>query len=479
MKAVLTSLCLLLATSAQAGIAAATLTSDQANYSTGQTVTITSTGLVGGQLDWIGIVPDGAPPLSYVAYDYVDDVDQMTTFAGLAAGTYVARGFLMNGATEVAVSAPFTIAAAVSTATVTVDFSTYSLGQSVVVHTTGMQAFDWVGIIPVGGAVSSYVAFDYPVTLGNDVTFTNLPLGSYVARGYANNGSVEMAASMPFTITEGIAITPTSTSFVAGDNITFTYNGAPDLPQNWASIAVPGAATNGYIDYLYVTTPTAGSGSFASPGPGTYELRLYSNNSGNLIATSALITVTAPVLTTSITYQAGTNVDFSFAGAPALPTNWVAIAVPGAPANQYLDYQYVATASGSGTFAPIPTGTYELRLFLDNSATLLASTTFTVGTVVAPTATITVDAATFTSGPIGFTFDRTPTTATDWVGIEPVGSPLTTYLDYVYLPTTAAGASSFATAPAPGTYVLRMYSNNSATLLVESAPFVVVSGSGT
>jgi hypothetical protein len=347
----------------------------------------------------------------------------------------------------------------------------------VVVHTTGMQGLDWVGIVPVGASTTGYVAYQY-ATLNADLSFSGLAPGTYVARGFFNNGGTVIAESAAFTVAD-IFVTASASSF-AGP-ISFTYGGGPDLPQNWIGLAVPGAPTPGYVAFQYVTSPTAGSGTFAAPAPGTYELRYYSNNSGNLLATSAPFTVTAGVVATptaTITHNAAGSsasaIAYNFTVSQPLPSNWAAVALPGAPANEYFEYQYVSTASGAGTFAGLPAGTYELRLFLDNTATLLASSTFTIGSSTGSgTASITVDADTFAMGePVGFVFDRSSFTSADWVGLEPAGSTPVAYIDWQYLPATYDGSSFFAP-PTCGQYVLRMYSNNSGNLLVESTVFTV------
>src|SRR4029450_5983147 len=74
---------------------------------------------------------------------------------------------------------------------------------------------------------------------------------------------------------------------------------------------------------------------------------------------------------------------------------------------------------------------------------------------------------------ITVTYSNLPGNAKDWIAIAPAGSDNTTYTDFVFTGGQINGTATF-TAPSAGTYVARAFSNNTFTLLAESASFTVL-----
>jgi hypothetical protein len=140
----------------------------------------------------------------------------------------------------------------------------------------------------------------------------------------------------------------------------------------------------------------------------------------------------------------------------------------------------MVNASAPCFAAPAP-GRYQVRLFSNNSLTkVAASNTITVPAPAAPAVTLTPDPAT-----VGSTLTAAvangPGNAADWVGLYREGSGDTAYIGWCYLngaksaPTTAmvnASAPCF-TAPAPGRYEVRLFSNNSLTKVAASNTITV------
>ncbi len=129
--------------------------------------------------------------------------------------------------------------------------------------------------------------------------------------------------------------------------------------MDWIGVYVPGAANSAYGNWVYddSCTQSAGSTALASGSctvtmpstPGTYELRLFANNSYTLLATSQQITVAAAAGPSWITYhhdaaRSGIDPDSS---SPVAPTQvWQTPAVDGPIYGQPLVYGshlYVAT----------------------------------------------------------------------------------------------------------------------------------------
>ncbi len=91
--------------------ATATVVTDASSYTTGQTVTVSWTGLPGNQRDWIAIAPNGSSDQTVTQYVYTAGAAAGSfSFQGtLGAGSYVARAFLNDTYAKQAESAAFTV----------------------------------------------------------------------------------------------------------------------------------------------------------------------------------------------------------------------------------------------------------------------------------------------------------------------------------------------------------------------------------
>ncbi len=88
----------------------------------------------------------------------------------------------------------------------------------------------------------------------------------------------------------------------------------------------------------------------------------------------------APTISMSkSTYAVNENIVVKFAGAAGSSTDWVGLFSPGAAHDNDLVYRYTGgKVSGTLTFAGRPAGSYEARLFFNDSYTLRAKVAFTV-----------------------------------------------------------------------------------------------------
>ena len=221
--------------------AATTISTDQASYVPGATITVTYSGLPGNVDDWIAIAPAGSANTTYLA-GYVFTNGQMSgtaTFTAPAAGTYVARSFPNNTFSLIAESASFTVGAAT---TISTDHASYVPGATITVTYSGLPGNldDWIAIAPAGSANTSYLA-GYVFTNGQTsgtATFTAPAAGTYVARSFPNNTYALIAESASFTV---CGDSGTTLCFVAA------LKGAEEVPGN--SSTATGAAV-----FLFDTT---------------------------------------------------------------------------------------------------------------------------------------------------------------------------------------------------------------------------------
>jgi len=136
------------------------------------------------------------------------------------------------------------------------------------------------------------------------------------------------------------------------------------------------------------TAKASGTCSVTMPATaGTYEFRLFGNNLFTLLATSNTVTVggggaagtpNAATLTVSPTsVKKGKTITVSWSGVQSpTSTDWISVYYPGAPNSQTLYWVYTsscsqkagsAKASGSCTIPMKREGTFEVRLFANNS----------------------------------------------------------------------------------------------------------------
>lgn len=177
-------------------------------------------------------------------------------------------------------------------------------------------------------------------------------------------------------------------------------------------------------------------------------------------------------------YASGETVVASYQGMPGNPKDWVAVAVQGSALTSFQRFAYTNSAiSGSLNFSGIPSGTYVLRSFQNNTYTLLAeSAPFTYSSA-GSTATITTDQSTYTSATnIGVSWTNLTGFYRDWVAIAVAGSADTQYVRWKYTNGVNTGSTTLTNGLPDGSYVARAFENNTFTKLAESAQFTVTGG---
>ena len=217
-------------------------------------------------------------------------------------------------------------------------------------------------------------------------------------------------------------LTPAAPTVPAGAPLIFTV--ANDLTPNardWLGLYQTSAPDDAYLAWQFMNgmkiAPSTGlSGAtlqFPAPTvPGTYEIRLFSNNTYSRLATSSTVTVPAPTITPgALTVPAGTSIGFVVAGGPANATDWLGLYRASAADDGYLTWQFMngmktapmARMSGATLQFPAPTvpGIYEIRLFNNNTYSRLATSgTVTVTGVITSVTPIATTVSAGTS--IGF-----------------------------------------------------------------------------
>ena len=452
----------------------------------------------------------------------IDPIDDCTFWYTNQYYSSTANGSSGNWQTHIGAFA-FPSCVAAATPTLSASPSSVAAGSSVTATWSGIPSptnTDWIGLYLPGAANTAYLAWMYVScshTAGSAMAAGSCALsipggltpGTYQLRLLSNNGFTVLATSNDFTVTAaGPTLSASPGSVVAGSSVTATWNGIPSPTTiDWIGLYTPGAANTAYLAWIYVScshTPgsamAAGSCAFPIPGglaPGTYQLRLLSNNGFTLLATSNDFTVTAagPALTMApASVPAGGSVTATWSGI-ASPTNtdWIGLYAQGSADTAYLAWIYVscshtpgaAAAAGSCAFtipSGVTPGTYELRLLANNGFTRLATsgalTVTTAGPGLSASPPTVMHGASVTA-----TWSAIPSpTTTDWIGLYAPGAANTAYIAWVYVSCTqtpgaaaAAGSCPF-TIPGtltPGTYELRLFTNNGYARLATSNPLTV------
>ena len=348
----------------------------------------------------------------------------------IAAGTLAvsvsspAPGGGTSGVLNFAVTAPV-----VSTSQLTVNGGTSPVtvtGGSLitlrVVNGPGMRG-DFVTMVPVG-STPNYWSGNYqylsgtttrPVAGMTDATLTFVAPasgGPFEFRLFENDTWTLRATSSAVTVTAGnsapaLTVNGAATPVIvaAGSMVTVGVTNGPGFRSDYVMLVPAGAPANywsGTYQYLSGSTTRPASGmtaatlTFVMPAAGgPYELRLFENDTWTLRATSPVVTVSAgnpssgPALavngvSTPVTVTAGSLVTVGLTNGPGLRSDYVMLVPAGSAPNYWSgNYQYLSgttTRPSAGmpnatlTFtAPASSGTFELRLFENDTWTLRAT----------------------------------------------------------------------------------------------------------
>jgi hypothetical protein len=254
---------------------------------------------------------------------------------------------------------------------------------------------------------------------------------------------------------------------------------------DWLALAATVAPNTSYIQWVYVGTVASRTWTVTMPTtPGTYEFRLFLNNTYTRAATSPPVSVTAPVSQPVLTVDstsvaAGANVTVTLTNGAGGSGDWLAFAATGAPNTSYL--QWVNVGAGvttrTWTIAASLTGTYEFRLFVNNTRVATSPTV----TVAAPSGgpSIAVSATSVTAGtPVTATLTNGPGGGGDWLALAATTAPNSSYIAWTYVGTGVVNRTWTPALPTtPGTYEFRLFLNNGYTRAATSPPVTVTAAS--
>ena len=248
--------------------------------------------------------------------DFVQSIEIPWTLTNGSGQKTVYAQFKVDGVWQTAISTNVTYDPSTSTnPSLSVDKTNIAVNESVIVSWTGSTtALDWIGIFPTSAPAGSqgYVDWKYTGNCTKDKNTTDIKVsgscpftlpanatGDYEFRMFANNTNTYMNATSP-----AITVTGTSLGFGVpkGSTMAVSWTGSQSA-LDWIGI-YPAGTDDNYIDWKYTgncsrdketVRPAMASGScnFTMPNTsGSYEFRIFSNNTSTKITTSPPITVT-------------------------------------------------------------------------------------------------------------------------------------------------------------------------------------------
>jgi hypothetical protein len=175
------------------------------------------------------------------------------------------------------------------------------------------------------------------------------------------------------------------------------------------------------------------------------------------------------------TYVVGDSVVVSYDNMSGSTRDWISIAVAGSPDYSFIRWAYTGGGtSGSMTFTNIPVGSYEARAYFNDTYVRQYTAAFTV---TSGSATVTTDKSTYNVGNnivVSFSGLTSPS-ANDWIALtfQSNNNP-STYSAWQYTGGGSSGSVTFASSGLQtGTYVARLYRNNSSIITAQSPAFTL------
>ena len=509
-----------------------TLSPDPAGV--GATLTATVSNGPANATDWLGLFPDTADDHSFVAWCYLNGSKtapatgvssaSVTCLSPAAPGRYQVRLFANNGITRLATSNTITVATLPALTINDVSTTEGQTGTKTFVFTVSLSPASTLAVTVqyatsngTATAGSDYTAASGTLTFAAGVTSQTISIPVIgdtvfepnetfaVTLSQATNATIADTEGLGTIVNDdaspGAAVALTPDPVTAGSTLTATVSSAPGNPTDWVGLYAETAPDNTYVDWCYLngtkTAPATGITNatltcFTAPASGRYQVRLFLNNTVTKVATSNTITVSGPsVAVTPTSAAVGTPLSAAVSGGPGNPTDWVALYLDTAPDTTYVDWCYLngtKTAPATGItnatlncFTVPASGRYQVRLFLNNTVTKVAtSNTITVSGPTGPSVALSPDPAAIGTR-LNAAVSGGPGNATDWVGLYLDTAPDNALVDWCYLNGTKAAPATGVTGatvtcftvPASGRYQVRLFSNNTVTKVTTSNTITV------
>jgi nitrous oxidase accessory protein len=254
-----------------------------------------------------------------------------------------------------------------------IDHRTYLPGSDVDVMYLAPKNFSgWVGVVrtnlPRGYADQKKSLSHQRIAGSSGLLNLKAPAenGSYNLRMY--NASGEDLASLNFSVNVPI-ITAAPVSVNACEMVTVKYSGAPGYENDWIAMYKSGSPDGSYVTRQYLNGNENGTVTLEAPDPGSYDFRIFENDSFTKLATSNNIEAKAmagnKVIASPSHVGPGGTVTVTYWGAPPEGTGVIGMYGMNRPDKFYLGMRPIGSKScGSITWRlPSDPGQYDFRMF--------------------------------------------------------------------------------------------------------------------
>lgn len=322
--------------------------------------------------DYISVAEAGTDDDAYVDYTRTRRGSPLTVRVPDTPGEYEIR-YVAAENDEVLVRAPLTVVDVEATLDLPAEVGA---GAPIEVAWTGPDnPDDYISIAEEGTADDAYA--DYSRTRSGSPLTVRAPdtPGSYEVR-YVMSQSDRVIARANVNVSAVEAQFDVADTLMVNTPVAINWTG-PDNPDDYISLAERGSPDDDYV--TYERTRRDSPLSMRMPDrPGQYELRYVMAQSDRVIARKPLaIMPLHATLRAPDTARAGSGIEVQWVG-PNGPDDFIAVATPDAPADQYESRALSRAGNPASVFAPGAAGPFELRYVWAEEDSVLARQPLTV-----------------------------------------------------------------------------------------------------
>ncbi len=322
--------------------------------------------------DYISIAKPEQPPSQYLHYAYTRQGSPLKVQAPAEPGNYEVRYILGQG-NKLLAKAPIAIQAV--SAGVQAPTEANVATKIEVTWQGPNNPPDYISIARPEQPPAQYVYYTY--TRQGSPLKVQAPSqpGTYEVRYIQGQGN-KLLAKAAITLKAVSAAVQVPPSADAASKIEVSWQG-PGYEPDYISIARPADAQDRYLYYAY--TRAGNPLKLQAPAePGTYDVR-YVLGQNNIVMAKTAITIKPVTASVSAPASAGINTSFDVRWeGPGYDSDYISIAKPGAPDDNYERYAYVRSGNPVKVKAPEEGGTYEVRYILGLNNQMLDKKTIAI-----------------------------------------------------------------------------------------------------